>query len=137
MEKIETLNGRDYADMLEARGKIEDAVRKSYRTLSIDEIKDLIRNQDVQMTLCQEIANEYVYGGYSSHPIVQEMAQMVAGDDPDFDEDIWNYNWALIYDLAKGHLSCLIHGIMIEHNINFQVRKYNVAKILFERPDNQ
>ena len=133
MEKIEKLDGRDYAEMLEARLKIETEVRKVYRTF--DAIKCLIRNQDIQMTLCQEIANEYVYGGYSSHPIIQEMAQMVAGDDPDFDEDIWNYNWDLIYDLAKAHLSCLIHGVMIEHNINFE--EINVAKIVFTRPNNQ
>lgn len=120
MERIEKLDGRDYADMLEARVKIEGAVRKLYRSSPVNAIKGLIRSKDVHMELCQEIANEFVYGGYSSHPIIQEMAQMVAGDDPDFDEDIWNYNWGLIYDLAKGHLSCLIHGIMIEHKIPFE-----------------
>ena len=120
MERIEELNDRDYADMLEARGKIESAVRKSYRTLPVNAVKGLIRSQDVQMTLLEEIANEFVYGGYSTHPIIQEMAQMVPGDDPDFDEDIWDYNWSLVYKLAIGHLSCLLHGIMIEHNIHFE-----------------
>lgn len=119
MEKIEVFNSRDYADMLEARCKIETGIRKTYKNASDASIKSFIRNRDIQDALCQEIANEFVYGGYSSNPIIQKMTEMVAGDDPDFDDDTWNYNWSLIYKLAEAHLSCLFHGMMIEYNIDF------------------